>query len=398
MQLPKTGYYSKFTHVEIGRYFPDEDKIRRVKPTLIPWDDIYKFSNKHDDLGIYHSIRHYDIEKGGLDGPSLAPLHFDIDNKENPEVALRDTRELTTHLIETIKVPAAAISVYFSGMKGYHVLVNPLAIRLNLVHENSASIFRFLAEQFAERLNLTSLDYQVYDMRRMWRLAGSRHQKTGLYKTPCMDMVLGGATVQQIADSAATKPTVEELNIDEQAFSHTGAMLIADMIAQYEVDKRKREEDRLNTFLSQGHAKKGFEGKILRQFTPEYLRQHCSAVDELIKKAETEHALEHYERLFLCSLLTYTPEAIEYLHGILSKLDDYNFEISDLHIRDWIRRREYEIGGRPYTCEKSKAMGIICQDCPELEPKLYENSFGVAHIADPSPVRLAYKYHSIEEG
>lgn len=404
MRLPDEGYYSAFRHVEVGRYFPDLERVARITkkvngekiPVLISWDDIYDFSAKYDDLGIYHSLRYYDLKKGGLDGPSLAPLHFDIDNEGAPELALRDTYVITNHLVNDLEVPAEAVTVYFSGMKGYHIEIDPLAIRLNLVHDNSAAVFRHIAETFEEELELTSLDYMVYDLRRIWRLAGSRHQKTGLYKMPCRDMVLNGATVDAIAEEAKQKPTLEQLAMSEQKFSYKAARRFADMVADYEAERRQREQDKLSNFLAHGGVSKKFEGDVVKQFTAADLCLKCPAVDALVVKAKTQKNLEHYERLFLCSLLTYTPEAIEFLHSILSELDDYNFEISDLHIQDWIRRREYGIGGRPYTCEKAKTVGIICSGCYDLEPKSYENKYGAEHLADPSPVRFAYKHHQIE--
>ena len=400
MLLPSDGYYSNFTHVEIGRYFPELGRLTRItkngEPVLIPWSDIYKFSEKYDDLGIYHSIRHYNPDDGGIKGPALAPLHFDIDNKEDQARALKDTFLITKHLIEDVHVPYDAVNVYFSGMKGFHVLVDPVAIRLNLVHENSAAIFRFIAEQFTEELDLESIDYAVYDARRIWRLAGSRHQKTGLYKIPCREMVLNGESMETIVKAAERKPNYEELQEIYQPFAYVPAMYFSNIVADYESIKKGREEDKLSAFLSHGASKKRGEIDVIRQFTPGTLRKGCPAVDAIIQKAESTGHLEHYERLFLCSLLTYTQESIKYLHMIFSKLSDYSFEISELHIRDWIGRRDRGIGGRPYTCEKSKLMGIICNGCEELQPKSYETSYGEEYVAGPSPIRFAYKYHEGE--
>lgn len=400
MKLPAEGYFSKFTHVELARFFPEENRLKRVqdenhKPILLDWADIYDFSAEHEDLGIYHSIRHYDLEQGGLDGPSLAPLHFDIDNKEDPQAAYNDTKKLAEYLLDDINIPYDAIRIYFSGMKGYHVEVEPIAIRLNLVAENSAAIFRFVAEQFAEELGVTSFDYAVYDPRRIWRLAGSKHQKTGLYKIPCKGLMLEGAPIKVISEEAQLKPTPEELAVPEQEFSPVAARFFAELVATYEISIKQREQNKLSNFLSQGFSGNEVHGDYAREFDPHKLRKECPAADYLIDKADKAHHLEHYERLFLCSLLTYTPEAIEYLHRVFSKCSDYNFHISDLHIRDWVRRREAGIGGRPYTCAKARSVGIMCTACEDLEPKAYKNALGAEHVAEPSPVRFAYKYHEI---
>jgi len=400
MKLPSEGYFSKFNQVEIARYFPEKGKLSRVmdhgQPVFVSWDDIYDFSAKYDDLGIYHSIRHYDPTEG-LTGPSLAPMHFDIDDKDNPQQAYIDTQKLLHYLMDDVSIPYNAIRVYFSGMKGYHLEIEPISIRMNLVHENSAAIFRFVAEEIEQLLDIKSFDHAVYDPRRIWRLAGSRHQKTGLYKTPCKDLMLAGATIEEIAKVAEVKPSWEDLEVPEQEFDFHAAMFFSEMVAKYETEIKQREQDKLSNFLSYGHTQKGGIELLTKEFTPNRIRNLCPAVDNIINKAYNTHYLDHYERLFLCSLFTYTPDAVKYLHQVLSQCDDYNFSISDLHIQDWIRRREMEIGGRPYTCAKAKMVGIVCFGCEELEPKSYENNLGGSHIADPSPVRFAYKYHDIGE-
>src|SRR5690606_36934515 len=60
--------------------------------------------------------------------------------------------------------------------------------------------------------------------------------------------------------------------------------------------------------------------------------QHCPTLARLWAKAEKEQHLEHEERLFLCSMLTYSDEARYYLHSILSNLSDYSWEKSESHI------------------------------------------------------------------
>lgn len=401
MKLASSGYFSRYSHVELGRYFPERDKISRImadgEPVLIPWSEIGDFAAKYNHLGIYHSIRHYDPSQGGINGPSLAPMHFDVDDKEYPENAYRDTVVLLKYLLEDVKIPSDAIRVYFSGQKGYHLELEPLATRLNLVHEDSALVFRHVAETLKEELNLTSLDFAVYDIRRIWRLAGSKHQATGLWKIPCKDMMLDGETFVSIRKKAETQPTQEELEVPEQEFSPVAARFFSDIVADYEMKKKDREMDKLSNFLSSGHTHTVFSGDVVREFDIKQLRDNCPAVDYIIDKAYTKHTLEHYERLFLCSLLTYTDESIEFLHKTLAECEDYQFEISNLHIQDWIRRREMDIGGRPYTCEKAKTVGIVCSGCEDLQVKSYENSLGAKRIADPSPVRFAYKYHPLKK-
>ena len=83
------------------------------------------------------------------------------------------------------------------------------------------------------------------------------------------------------------------------------------------------------------------------------------------------------------------------MHEILKNCSDYNFEKSQAHIDDWIKRREIGIGGRPYTCERANSVGIGCGNC-DLEKKKKWVKVGDSYIetdeeSSPSPIRFAYR-------
>ena len=96
----------------------------------------------------------------------------------------------------------------------------------------------------------------------------------------------------------------------------------------------------------------------------------------------------------MCSILSYTDEAIEFLHKILSNCEDYNVEKTNSHVNDWIRRRQLGIGGRPFTCERANAAGVGCGEC-HLEKRKKWIKIGNKYVESeeesaPSPVRFSY--------
>lgn len=130
------------------------------------------------------------------------------------------------------------------------------------------------------------------------------------------------------------------------------------------------------------------------RFNAKGLFDSCPALLRWWSHAEEHRELPHEVRLFLCSLLSYTEEAEEYLHAILSACDDYSPEKTEAHLQDWKRRRELGIGGRPFSCMKANAMGVGCGTC-ELEPKPRMERVGdrlveTGEEALASPVRFAY--------
>jgi hypothetical protein len=294
-------------------------------------------------------------------------------------------------------VPKSAIRFYFTGFKGFHIEVEALALGItpgNSLHE----VFRYIATDLKSKLSLETLDFSVYDLRRMWRLPCSMHQKTGLWKNDLSrDSDLINAGLKEIK-SHCRKP--EPFDPGEQDFSLRANEWYRNYIYKREEEKQGKkytQEYILERFKKQGTSvlRTVEEEKV---FNPQRLFENCPSIMRIWEKAEKQRHLEHEERLFLCSILTYSDDALFYLHEILKNCDDYNFEKSQAHIDDWIKRREIGIGGRPYTCERANSVGVGCGNC-NLERKKKWIKVGDSYIetdeeSSPSPIRFAYTRQS----
>jgi hypothetical protein len=355
-------------------------------PNIYEWSDVQAYADKHSNTGIYTTVFNYDSRD--IDRASrLGSLYFDLDSAED-EPTLRDLRKLVGFFLEFI--PEEALRIYFTGKKGFHIEVEALAIGITGSNK-LPGVFRFIANDLKQRLSLDTLDFQVYDLRRMWRLPNSLHQGTGLYKR-----LISPADTELDMDSLrqmARVPSVYE--VPEQQFCAKGNAWYREYTYDFEEAEKPREYspgEALEAFRKHGTSKLRAAGE--REFDPIDLFDNCSAIHNLWKKAETEHHLEHEERLFLCSILTYTDEAIYYLHEILRNTSDYNYEKSQAHIDDWIRRRERGIGGRPFSCDRANSVGIGCGDC-NLEARKKWVKMGDSWVETeeeslPSPIRFAY--------
>ncbi len=290
-------------------------------------------------------------------------------------------------------MPASSILVYFTGKKGFHIECEPVALGIN-PNNSLPKTFRYIATKLKSSLSISSLDLSVYDARRMWRLAGSIHQDTGLYKTLLnphggQSILLGNE--EEIKKYAAAPQSLE---VAEQLFSYKANEWYRENIYNLEEDEKKKDNplEYFNKYGSRAFKNLQPSEKVFDQST---LMKNCSAVSRLKAQAENEHFLEHEARLFLCSILSYTEDSIKFLHEILSNCSDYNFDKSSAHINDWIKRRQMGIGGRPYTCDRANSVGVGCGDC-NLERKNKWTQIGSKFVetnekSSPSPVRYAYK-------
>lgn len=112
--------------------------------------------------------------------PKSADLYFDFDGLGANE----DAKSVYQHLTKNLQVPEAAIKLYHSGSKGYHLIVQweTLGIppRVDL-HD----LYRRFAQGLAssEVCKHGTLDTKIYQPRRILRIVGTVHQKTGALKT-----------------------------------------------------------------------------------------------------------------------------------------------------------------------------------------------------------------------
>jgi len=390
MRLPEEDnkFISQWKFVEVARYVGSLDRVIRDKvgddPLFYDYSNIDEYRNKHNNTGLYTSVWHYnttDLSKA----IRLGSLYFDIDN-EDITVSYSETISLYNYLSKFI--PEKSIVVYFTGKKGFHIECEAIALGINPTND-LPKIFRYIATSIKNLLDLKSLDFSVYDMRRMWRLPGSKHQSTGLYKTLLSKEILF-TNIENILSFCSQKHTYDVL---EQDFNYTANEWYRKFIYDME-EENSKPKDVLDAFNKYGSSKfKSFDSKE-KVFQKEVLWTKCPSVKRLDDQAKDTGFLEHEARLFLCSILTYNEDSINYLHKILSQCNDYNPGKSQAHINDWIKRREMGIGGRPYTCERANAVGVGCGTCA-LEKKNKWVKIGDRFVettekSSPSPVRFAY--------
>lgn len=115
----------------------------------------------------------------GFAGPCWARwLVIDIDRADLAD-ALTDARRLVTFLHQRYPQSEGDVPVYFSGGKGFHVLVE-------LTHNPPPGVgfhrvARTLAEAFAARAGVR-IDPSIYDIAHIIRLPNTRHPRTALFK------------------------------------------------------------------------------------------------------------------------------------------------------------------------------------------------------------------------
>lgn len=139
---------------------------------------------------------------------------FDFDNEKNVEKAKEEVAQLIAKLKKLGVNPKESVQVYFSGNKGFHLAVHT---EQKFTPEELKSICVNLAKEYS------SFDERIYDRLRKFRIANTKHQKSGLYKIELnsAEFKLGIDEIKELAKKPASfkdKKQVTKTKVDFKQF------------------------------------------------------------------------------------------------------------------------------------------------------------------------------------
>jgi len=147
-----------------------------------------------------------DLYAGDSALPHLAPLYFDVDCDGDLDKALVWARTLVEFFVSQLGLSEPAVRVWFSGSKGAHILVDPVALGIEPSATLTADmkivaleLVRYLADRGAGDM---VIDRAVYSLPRMLRLPDQVNPKSGLHKVELRHQELFRLTADQIMDLA----------------------------------------------------------------------------------------------------------------------------------------------------------------------------------------------------
>ena len=120
------------------------------------------------------------------DGPAKADgLHFELDAKDDLPRAQREL-EMILAALEEVGIPREAVELAFSGSKGFHGFI-PAALFGGFEPapcRGLAARLKALAHLLLDNLELTTVDWGVYDATRLWRCENTKHSGSERYCIP----------------------------------------------------------------------------------------------------------------------------------------------------------------------------------------------------------------------
>lgn len=129
----------------------------------------------------FASVQRYQKPHAELKEKFWMPLFFDFDHKESAGECIPDVKRVVNYLYEILQIPSQYIRIFFSGSKGFHVIVEPEVFDIRPSEDLHLRIKK-ATMYLADMLELKTYDPVVYSIRRVLRLPNSIHEKTKLFK------------------------------------------------------------------------------------------------------------------------------------------------------------------------------------------------------------------------
>ena len=211
-----------FPYVEFGG---SKNKIFYRNKWLSDQRALDVYIKEFNNTDIYLTVWRY--KEPDFESKCDAPLYFDIDNKDL-EKSRKDTITLCNILMKDFFIPYCYMDLRFTGNKGFHLLVNNKLFGIS-EHINKAKLWRHLAITLQK--HISSIDTQIYDTRRLFRITNSINGKSGLYKIPIVHSELK-EKMNWVVDKAKEERTIllPQLIFEENPQSHEAIMKVWESI------------------------------------------------------------------------------------------------------------------------------------------------------------------------
>lgn len=249
--------------VECGRSLP-EAKIKFRRKVFLEvtngYEPVYGYAEKEcNNQGVFRTEMHYidpiwvqnDKQKWVIDAEAslkASDFYLDFDAPSDSEAGFAYVKADLAIAVRFLKmmmgIDEDQVKLYFSGSKGIHLTVPMMTLGIQPSTELHR-IYKMLVEKIKESTTHGTLDTAIYDNKRMFRVANTRHDKTGAYKTRIGYEQLRKMTKADILAYAQTPR--EDLPVRREP-SEKAQKYISWMV-------RKAEEDAAN--------RKEFSGKML---------------------------------------------------------------------------------------------------------------------------------------
>ena len=206
---------------------------------------------KNYDGDVYSTIYRYD-SKDQNTANFIAPLYLDldIDDIEHNFSKIKQDLALVLRRLKTVfYLSDKDIELYFSGSKGFHILVNHNIFGFEPGRDINKQYKKIAVELKTYTVNKT-VDTKIYDNKRLFRVPNTINHKTGLYKVPVSYEKVKSMESYDELKAYASKPKIAKPCIYK--YNHKAREAFDELIEKIDAEEKAK----INTKLAKEFIQK----------------------------------------------------------------------------------------------------------------------------------------------
>lgn len=224
----------------------------------------------------------------GITDVTTNKIWFDFDNETNPENSRTDAIEVVNRLNKH-NIKDENIEVYFSGNKGYNLVVN---LKKELTPKQVSNVCKSIGK------GISTLDLSLYDAVQILRVPATKHPKSELYKIPLTVKQLKTLSHEQVKKLAKSLDNITE------DFSWESVDLKEDLLKQeeaLEINVSKKDPTLNELLATKPRDWKDYKWALLNAVQVKPDERHAA----LMRIAATARGLGYGEELTKAFCLTF---------------------------------------------------------------------------------------------
>lgn len=192
---------------EVGFGYERNNQYMFTRNRYIPYGAINQFINERNQYSCFCSAFRYnttDIDNSLMYGD----MYFDFDDVNDFEHVRKDAIVVLNMIEVVFLVKKEWLKIYFSGNKGLHIIL-PAEILGVIPSAELNCIYKYIANLAKGFTPNKTVDTQIYDNKRLFRIPNTKHEKSGLYKIPITLNELQTLSIDQIREMAVNQRVIE---------------------------------------------------------------------------------------------------------------------------------------------------------------------------------------------
>lgn len=193
--------------IEVGFGYEYNSQYMFTRNRYIPYGAIDKFTYERNQYSAFCSAFRYnttDIDNSLMYGD----MYFDFDDINDFERVRKDAIVVLNMIEVVFLVKKEWLKIYFSGNKGIHIIL-PAEILGVIPSAELNQIYKYIANLAKGFTPNKTVDTQIYDNKRLFRIPNTKHEKSGLYKIPITLNELQTLSINEIRSMAVNQRTIQ---------------------------------------------------------------------------------------------------------------------------------------------------------------------------------------------